>query len=68
MRSLLLFWLFNARNESAELVIGVRKDDSIFNSHAWIELKGKVVGENENAPLGFTTMLRFSAFGSQQSQ
>jgi hypothetical protein len=59
IRSLLLFWLLKVRGEHAELLIGVRKDGPIFNSHAWIESDGKILGENEDGPLRFSTLLRF---------
>jgi hypothetical protein len=59
IRSLLLFWLLKTRGENAELLIGVRKDGPVFNSHAWIESDGKILGENEHGPLQFATLLRF---------
>ena len=59
IRSLLLFWLLKTRGEQVNLLIGVRKDGPVFNSHAWIESDGKILGENEHGPLQFATLLRF---------
>lgn len=59
IRALLLFWLLKCRREHASLLIGVRKEDGQFSSHAWIEFDGKVLGENEDGPFRFATLLRF---------
>lgn len=59
IRSLLLFWLLKVRGEQADLFIGVRKDGAVFNSHAWIESDGIIVGDNEDGPFRFATLLRF---------
>jgi hypothetical protein len=58
LRSLLLLWLLKARGEPAQLLIGVRKDDNMLASHAWIEPHEKVVGENEPGA-GFVSLARF---------
>ena len=60
IRSLLLFGLLKVRGEQAELLIGVRKDGPVFNSHAWIESDGKILGENGDGTLPFAPLLRFS--------
>lgn len=59
LRSLLLFWLLKTRGEEAELLIGIRKETNLLQSHAWIETQGKVLGQNEHGPLQFATLLRF---------
>ena len=53
MRSLLLFWLLKARGEPAELLIGV------LDAHAWIETRGRVIGDTANMTRSFATLLRY---------
>jgi len=60
LRSLLLFWLLKARGEQAELLIGVSKEASALNSHAWIETRGAAtIGDNKAMTESFATLLRF---------
>ena len=59
LRSLLLFWLLKARGERAELVIGIRKETAGLNSHAWIELRGTIIGDNVSMAGSVATLLRF---------
>ncbi len=59
LRSLLLFWLLKARGEHAELLIGVAKEASALNSHAWVESHGNVLGDSEENAWRFATLLRF---------
>ena len=58
-RSLLLFWLLNARGEKPELLIGVCKEASALNSHAWIETQGIVISDSQKITGRFATLLRF---------
>lgn len=58
VRSLLVFWLLKARGEPAELVIGVCKEASALNSHAWIESQGKVMADSPDGVGRFATLLR----------
>lgn len=44
-RSLLLFWLLKAHGEPAELLIGISKEAAALHSHAWIELRHRVIGD-----------------------
>ena len=57
-RSLLLFWLLEARGEPATLVIGVSKSAATLESHAWIETRGKVIGDSPKITGRFVTLLR----------
>ena len=57
-RSLLMFWLLKARGEPAKLLIGVSKMASTLESHAWIEVKGKVVIDSPEMTGHFATILR----------
>jgi hypothetical protein len=58
VRSLLLFWLLKARGEAAELLIGVSKEASALNSHAWIETQGNIIGDSTEMAGRFATLLR----------
>ncbi len=57
-RSLLMFWLLKARGEPARLLLGVSKIASTIESHAWIEVKGKVVVDSPEMTGHFATILR----------
>jgi len=59
LRSLLLFWLLKARGQQAELLIGVRKEGAVLNSHAWIESQGKIIADTIAMTGSFATLLRF---------
>ncbi|MCX5724462.1 MAG: lasso peptide biosynthesis B2 protein [Nitrospirae bacterium] len=58
-RSLLRFWLLRARQEPAELLIGVAKDGNGLQSHAWIEQRGLAFGAAHESSQAFVPMLRF---------
>jgi hypothetical protein len=57
-RSLLLYWLLRARGEAAELLIGVRKDAGTLQGHAWVEVQGRVFGDDPGTPGRFAALLR----------
>jgi hypothetical protein len=59
LRALSLFWLLKTRGEQGELLIGVRKEGAILNSHAWIESHGKIIADTVAMTGGFATLLRF---------
>ena len=46
-QSLVLWWLMRKRGLTAELRIGVKKEDCELNAHAWVELNGNVLIDNE---------------------
>ena len=58
-RSLALFWILKARGEMPELLIGVCKEASALNSHAWIETRGIVLHDSREITGRFVTLLRF---------
>lgn len=60
-RSVLLFWLLAARRESVQLCLGVTKHTTSLNGHAWIELRGIVVGDPLSFISRYTPVLRLSA-------
>lgn len=57
-RSLLILWLLKARGRPAELVVGVNRENSVFNAHAWIETEGRVIGDRPDTPEQFAILLR----------
>ena len=59
LRSLLLFWLLKVRGEPAELLIGVSKETSGLQSHAWIETQGKILVDRPEVAGSYATLLRF---------
>jgi hypothetical protein len=59
LRSLLLFWLLKSRDEPAELLIGINKDTSVLQSHAWVESPGKILADSPEMAESFATLLRF---------
>lgn len=59
MRSILLFWLLRARGEHAELLIGVSKETSDLESHAWIESQGRIMFDRPDMVGRFAMLLRF---------
>ncbi len=59
LRSILLFWLLKARGGQPKLLIGVNKKNGNLNSHAWIELKGKVIGDATAMVRRFNILARF---------
>ena len=44
-QSLLVYWLLRRRGFAPELKIGVRKRESLFDAHAWVELQGVPLGQ-----------------------
>src|SRR5205085_3709692 len=44
-RALTLWWMLRRRGIDAELRIGVRKGEASMDAHAWIEVRGTVVGD-----------------------
>jgi hypothetical protein len=58
-RSLLLFWLLRVRGEPAELLIGIDKEAANLHSHAWVELRRRVIGDQPQFIRRFTLLLRF---------
>ncbi len=59
LRSVLLFWLLKVRGGQPQLLIGVNKDNGNLNSHAWIELKGKTIGDETAMVRRFNILARF---------
>ena len=47
-RSLVLWWLLVRQGLPAELRIGARKKEDALEAHAWVELAGIVLGEDDD--------------------
>jgi hypothetical protein len=60
-RSLLLFWLLCARQESGELCLGASKNMGTLEGHAWVERGGIVVGDTVSFTSRYALFLRLSA-------
>ncbi len=45
-RSLTLWWLLRIAGIDGELHIGARKNDSQFEAHAWVELRGVILNDS----------------------
>jgi hypothetical protein len=48
-QSLLLYWLLRRRGLDPQLKLGVRKHDSVFDAHAWVELEGVALAQTDLA-------------------
>jgi Transglutaminase-like superfamily len=60
-RSLLLFWLFRARHEPVELCLGVIKNRTRLEGHAWVERDGLVLGDTVSFTSRYALFLRLSS-------
>lgn len=58
-RALLLFWILHARQESAELCLGIHTAMATLYAHAWVELEGVVVGDRRVFTERYTPIFRF---------
>lgn len=57
LRSLLLFWLLKARREPVTLRLGIRKEAGALRGHAWIETRGRVMGNGADPSARYTTLV-----------
>jgi hypothetical protein len=60
-RSLLLFWLLRARRQPASVCLGVTKEQTSLEGHAWVEQDGAVLGDTRSFIHRYTLMLRLPA-------
>ena len=60
-RSLLLFWLLRARQESVELCLGISKNKADLEGHAWVERDGIIMGDTPSFTNRYAPFLRLSA-------
>ena len=52
-QALALWWLLGRRGICAEVRIGVRKDGSELQAHAWVEYKGEPLRDTRDAVAGY---------------
>jgi len=57
-KSLVLCWLLERRGIEADLRIGGRKEEGIFEAHAWVELHGAVLNDFTGQHRHFTAFER----------
>jgi hypothetical protein len=60
MRSLILYWALRPSEGPVTIVLGVRKRHSLFESHAWVEVNGKILADEPTATTSFNPLYRFS--------
>jgi hypothetical protein len=46
VRSLVLWWLLRRQGIDGELHVGARKNESRFEAHAWVELRGIILNDS----------------------
>ena len=54
-QSLVLCWLLQKRGIAAVLRIGARKDEGRFEAHAWVEIEGTVLNDEQEQHLHFSS-------------
>ncbi len=52
-RALTLCWMLNRSGLSAEVKLGVQKQDDNFGAHAWVECNGKRLGDDGARSAGY---------------
>lgn len=60
-RALLLFWLFRARRHSVSLCLGVSKNMTSLEGHAWVEEDGFALGDRLSFIHRYSLILRLPA-------
>ena len=59
VRSLMLFWLMCARDEPAQIVLGVTKQGEEFRAHAWTLNHSGLLGEDIRSIERFAVLAKF---------
>jgi Transglutaminase-like superfamily len=60
-RSLLLFWVLRTQQHPVSLCLGISKNMTALEGHAWVEQDGLVFGDTRSFINGYTLMLRLPA-------
>lgn len=55
-RSMALWWLLHSRGIESSLCIGVRKENQMFQAHAWVEVDGLPLNERPEVAAGYTVL------------
>lgn len=53
-QALMVYWLLRRRGFAPELMIGVRKRDGMVDGHAWVELQGAALNQQNLTHVAFT--------------
>jgi hypothetical protein len=59
-RSLLLFWLLGARGDRVSLVLGVARENSSIEGHAWLEFQDAVLADSRDVVGRYVVLARFA--------
>jgi hypothetical protein len=46
-QSMLVYWLLRRRGLDPDIKLGVRKQDGVFDAHAWVELDGIALAQSD---------------------
>lgn len=60
-RSLLLFWLLRTRRQPVSVCLGISKNRTLLEGHAWVEQDGVVLGDTLSFINRYTLFLRLPA-------
>lgn len=60
-QSLVLGWLLRRQGIDARIVFGARKGDKLMEAHAWVEVDGVAISDDEGDHHSFSTLGEFSA-------
>ena len=55
-QSLVLCWLLRRQGIDARIVFGARKEDEQMHAHAWVEVEGMPVGEEDDVHQRFSQL------------
>ena len=55
-QSLVLLWLLRQQGIDARIVFGARKEDGHLQAHAWVEVDGVTIGEDDGVNHRFTPL------------
>ncbi len=62
-RSLAVWWLLRRRGVVSEIQIGVRREQGLFEAHAWVERDGVVLNDRADIGLAFATLASPESIG-----
>jgi transglutaminase superfamily protein len=60
-QSLVLGWLLRRQGVDARILFGARKEDNQMEAHAWVEVGGMGVSDDEGEHQRFRTLGQFAA-------
>jgi transglutaminase superfamily protein len=51
---LVLRWILGRQGIYARIIFGARKSDEVMQAHAWVEVDGVSLDEDDNTPVAFS--------------